>query len=1574
MANPFTRRKKARPATSGPQETKERSAFVQTLIRIKESGLDPEKLFAKRRPPPCPRSVYFNEPLPADYFDKKGKPLPRVTYATNQVLTAKYTVYNFIFKNLLEQFRRVANMFFLLLVILQFFPEFSTINPVVAMLPLLAVLALSALKDGYEDIKRHQSDRALNRQKVRVMTASGWVNPNVMEVKSSSVGAAFTAWKDRVFGGKKKQSAKLAERQHESSPLQQTISNPQQGTAVAPGSGTAPDARPLDGDLARVVSNRSHASTSAGRPSLGGRSRASTSGASMFEADGYEVNEEGRILHHGRLLSPDEEAKYKSKVAPRWKKKMWEDLAVGDFVLIKNNEPIPADVIICSTSEEEDACFVETKNLDGETNLKARTGVPELALQIRSASDCADAAFRADGEPQDTNMYRLNASVTLQNKVDQEGNPLRCPVTLNQVLLRGCILRNTAWVIGFVFMTGADSKIIANSGDTPSKRSKVEKQMNPMVYVNLTVLALVAIACAIADSQLEKHYFAQNAYWETGAIYSDDNPRINGLVAFGNALITFQNIVPISLYISIEAVRTVQAFFIYDDYDIWYEKTNRRTTARSWNLSDDLGQIEYIFSDKTGTLTQNLMLFQECSIGGVVYHGDEHRNGPNISMDGSMTEKEKALSTPTPSDENGSASDKDSRKRVKRSEQPAFTDSRLSAALKTPDTPHAVQLFQFWRCLALCHTALASENEDGLIEFKAQSPDEQALVQAAAEVGFIFLRRDRSTLSIQVPGVAEPEKYELLSVLEFTSARKRMSVILRRHSDSKILVLAKGADSIIFERSAAGQEDIKTNIDEHLEEFANKGLRTLCLAGKELTEDVYNEWAFRYHNASVSLDQREEKMEALASELELDFTLYGATAIEDKLQDGVPEAIADLKRAGIKVWVATGDKLETAIAIGYSTRLLVQDMNLIVIRGGEYGEPNSAYQQLKKATERFFGGSDVVGQMEHQPPGTHHENSSRFSLSRRNSQHSASRTSIGNASLVGEDNGSRSGGYALVIDGTALSHALTEDFSKDLLLNLSRQCRAVICCRVSPLQKALIVKLIKDGLGVMTLAIGDGANDVSMIQAAHVGIGIAGEEGLQAVNASDYAIAQFRFLKRLLLVHGHFSYYRSGVMINYFFYKQMIIVSSLFFFQIYAAWSTIYVLDYVYILLYNVVWTIAGCIGQGIFDRPLPDRILMEVPELYKASREGKYFGFIVFTWNMLEGIIQGVIVLFFFLYTYDTTSARGDGFNPGIYEFSTGMVLAITFAANIFLGLFVHAFSWWVFLSLAFGPIALSCFVPIYDSIKPSTTTPLGWGNNYYLYNAFYFYTGIVFCTVLCLLPSYLYRCWRETYYPSDLDIFRRLDKRNPNHDYVNDPRMPGKQQEAKLAAEAARAAGHGDSNAGHGGEGLEAPPTSIFAMHELHPTRSRASSRQYDMLTGTEGPSRGYSFSQEDLSGGRNRRMPTDAKKRHSTLRRLLPGSIRRSMRRNSKASKSSRPGSGLTEDEEEEENDPTAADGHTRIAEVAGEEEMVGEEEEDEAEVSRLAGRRTDPGPEDEDEDEDDEGVAAPTSQAAPALRSL
>ncbi|SPO26492.1 related to DNF1 - protein transporter [Ustilago trichophora] len=1466
--------------------SKKQSKFKSLRTKFSNFSLDPDTVFKKERPPPAPRSVYLNEPLPEEAFDAKGKPQYPFVFASNQVLTAKYTIYNFVFKNLLEQFRRVANLFFLLIVILQFFPQFTTINPGVSMLPLLAVLAITMAKDGYEDIKRHQSDRHINRLKIKTLTGGGWHNPNVMEPKSRSVSALFASIKNR-FGGKKKQSSKL---QREMAAKAEAAA--EEGHAQTSASAISPPADAPGGGATNAVHGQVPVPGEANMPVRPSHqlARRTTTRHSQFESE-YEQLDDGRIMHEGRILNAEEEREFFSKKAPRWKPKIWEDLAVGDFVYLTNNESIPADIIICATSEEEDTCFIETKNLDGETNLKARHAVPELT-SLRTPEDCARASLRIDAEPQDTNMYRLNASVVLNDRFDKDGKPLQCPVTLNQILLRGCNVRNTKWVIGIVVMTGWDTKIIANSGVTPSKRSMVEKQMNPMVYFNLVVLACVSVACAIADSLLEQYYFDRNAYWEYGAIYSDDNPQINGLVAFANSLITFQNIVPISLYISFEFVRLAQAYFIYDDYDIWYEKTNRRTTAKSWNLSDDLGQIEYIFSDKTGTLTQNVMIFRECAVSGIIYHGEA--NSPHIgASDTTATDVPTATSEKDDASTNegsarlasGSDQAHSSKVQVKplNPDIPPFRDQKLHEALRE-DSEHSRQLGNFFRCLALCHTVLVEELEAGCIEYQAQSPDEQALVQAAADAGFIFLGKERQTLRILTPNSKEPEVYELLVVNEFSSARKRMSVIVRRESDDQLLMLAKGADSIMFERARAGQEDIKADTDAALEEFANKGLRTLCLGGKELSSEFYEDWRHRFHEASVSIQGREEKMEELASELERDFDLYGATAIEDKLQDGVPETIADLKRAGINVWVATGDKLETAIAIGYSTMLLTEDMNLVVVRGGEYGQPNSAYDQLRKAVIRFFGGPAVLREMEHQPPGEESESRRSSFMSRRPSYHRNRRSSVSQVSLVGEDNGQRTGGFALVIDGTALGHALSEDFSKDLLLRISTQCKAVICCRVSPLQKALIVKLIKDGLGVMTLAIGDGANDVSMIQAAHVGVGIAGEEGLQAVNSSDYAIAQFRFLKRLVLVHGHWSYYRNSVMITNFFYKQFIQVGTLFWFQIYCAWSTTQAIDYVYILLWNAVWTVAAVIFLGIFDRNINDKVLMQVPELYHQSRKRAYFGLKPFIIYFIDGIYQSVVLFFFWAYTYQTTTVRDDGYDTGLFEWSTGMAIASVLVANLFVGFNARAWTWWIFVGVWAGTVVMFAFAPIYAAF----TQTYSYGNNHYLYQSIQFWVlGLLTC-FLALLPRILAKCFRQSYYPTDVDILRYVDKKDNDHDFTRDPAMPHMHADGGVYSDMnasrpsmthhtfaplVRAA----TSTSRFDVAEEATAPGGVQMHELRQTASRASSTHYDMLTGEARPNRGYTFSSDEP-----RAASGELHKRKSVKDRLVPDLFKKSLRK--------------------------------------------------------------------------------------------
>lgn len=303
-------------------------------------------------------------------------------------------------------------------------------------------------------------------------------------------------------------------------------------------------------------------------------------------------------------------------------------------------------------------------------------------------------------------------------------------------------------------------------------------------------------------------------------------------------------------------------------------------------------------------------------------------------------------------------------------------------------------------------------------------------MQAAADVGFVFKGKDRNLLRMRAPGSDSDDEYELLNVLEFTSARKRMSVVLRKLDDEgKLFLLIKGADNVIFERLAPGNDAIKEKTNKDLEAFASDGLRTLCLAYRMISEDEYETWSRSWQEAITSLDDREGKVADVSADIEHSLTLLGATAIEDKLQDGVPETIADLKRAGIKVWVATGDKLETAIAIGYSTNLLAHDSNLIIVRGGAYGSPNSAYEQMKSAIEQFFG-PEIVQDVNYHPPDIEHPEGRRsqsggrpsFHRNRSSGPKPLQRTNTGLSDLVGDDNGQRSGGYSLVIEGSALTH------------------------------------------------------------------------------------------------------------------------------------------------------------------------------------------------------------------------------------------------------------------------------------------------------------------------------------------------------------------------------------------------------------------------------------------------------------------------------------------------------------------------------------------------------------------------
>ncbi|RXG67747.1 Phospholipid-transporting ATPase ID [Armadillidium vulgare] len=615
---------------------------------------------------------------------------------------------------------------------------------------------------------------------------------------------------------------------------------------------------------------------------------------------------------------------------------------------------------------------------------------------------------------------------------------------------------------------------------------------------------------------------------------------------------------------------------------MYYAPTKTHAKARTTTtLNEELGQIEYIFSDKTGTLTQNIMTFNKCSIAGRCY-GDvlDPRTGEPIEI----TEDTKYV---------------DLSKNPHYEPEFRFYDQTLVDTLSVGD-PECVT---FFKLLSLCHTVMP-EIKKGKLEYQAQSPDEGALVSAARNFGFVFLSRTPNSITISVNG--KEETHELLCILDFNNIRKRMSVILRK--DGKIRLYCKGADSIIYERLKKDQNALKHHTQEHLNKFAADGLRTLVLAVKDLDERYFQDWKNRHHTAATSLENREDQLHEIYEEIEKDLILLGSTAIEDKLQDGVPQTIANLAVAGIKIWVLTGDKQETAINIGYSCQLLTDDFADIFIVDGE---------TMQEVVLQLRDYRDQLNKTSTNPTTQTNGNISMVTFSE---------DTMGGADNMSTD-GVTGSDYAIVINGHSLVWALNPSY-EDLFLQVATQCKSVICCRVTPLQKALVVDLVKRYKKAVTLSIGDGANDVSMIKiieykvvssftAAHIGVGISGQEGMQAVLAADYSIAQFRFLERLLLVHGRWSYYRMCKFLRYFFYKNFSFTLCHFWFAFFVGFSAQTVYDPFFISTYNLCYTSMPVMGVGVTDQDVDDFNCVRYPKFVSFLAQTLYDPMFIAVYNL---------------------------------------------------------------------------------------------------------------------------------------------------------------------------------------------------------------------------------------------------------------------------------------------------------------------------------------------------------------------
>ncbi|KAJ6846578.1 phospholipid-transporting ATPase 3 isoform X2 [Iris pallida] len=997
----------------------------------------------------------------------------------------------------------------------------------------------------------------------------------------------------------------------------------------------------------------------------------------------------------------------------KWESVPWKNLQVGDLVRIKQDCFFPADLLFLASSNPDGVCYIETANLDGETNLKIRKALertwdyllPEKAAEFKGEIQC---------EQPNNSLYTFTGNLIIQNQT--------LPLSSNQLLLRGCSLRNTEYIVAAIIFTGHETKVMMNSMNVPSKRSTLERKLDKLILALFAGLFFMCLVGAIGSGVfISDKYHYLGLFGKVEDQFNPNNRFVVTILTMFTLITLYSTIIPISLYVSIEMIKFIQSTqFINRDLHMYHTESNTPALARTSNLNEELGQVEYIFSDKTGTLTRNLMEFFKCSIGGEVYgtgsteieKGGAQRNGLKTA---------EAKKSATALHEKGFN----------------FDDARLMrGAWRNEHDPDICK--EFFRCLAICHTVLPEgEETPEKIAYQAASPDEAALVTAAKRFGFFFYRRTPTTIMVRESHVEKVGKvqdvaYEILNVLEFNSTRKRQSVVCR-YSNGRLVLYSKGADTVIYERLADGIGDIKRSTMVHLEQFGSAGLRTLCLAYRDLSNEFYEKWNEKFIQAKSSLRDREKKLDEVAELIEKDLVLLGCTAIEDKLQDGVPSCIETLSRAGIKIWMLTGDKMETAINIGYACNLINNNMKQFVISSEtdaireveDRGDPVEIARCMRDSVKRDLN---------------------RYLEEAQQHLYSALNPKL-----------------ALIIDGKCLMYALEPNLRVNLL-NLSLNCSSVICCRVSPLQKAQVTSLVKKGARKITLSIGDGANDVSMIQAAHVGVGISGLEGMQAVMASDFAIAQFRFLTELLLVHGRWSYLRICKVVTYFFYKNLTFTLTQFWFTFQTGFSGQRFYDDWFQSLYNVIFTALPVIIVGLFDKDVSASLSKRYPELYKEGIRNMFFKWrVVVVWAVFS--FYQSLVLYYFIVTGSQNGNSPSGKTFGQWDVSTMAFTCIVVTVNLRLLMACNSITRWHYISIFGSIIAWFLFIFVYSAILINDDRQ----DNiffviYVLMSTLYFYLSLLLIPIAALLPDFLYQGIQRFIFPYDYQIVQEIHGHEPD------------------------------------------------------------------------------------------------------------------------------------------------------------------------------------------------------------------
>lgn len=1097
-------------------------------------------------------------------------------------------------------------------------------------------------------------------------------------------------------------------------------------------------------------------------------------------------------------------------------------LMVGDVVKVRKNEMIPADMIFIGSALLKGHCFIDKANLNGETCLEVCTSV------IETRSLCGDDASKhlqldLTIEPPNSRFSSFRGTLRLKGKGDKE-----IKLDGSHLLMRETVLRNCDFIYGICVYTGNDTKIQMSNAEgvkAEGKISRIMRLVNLYLKYMLVAQVLMCLAAGIASAVFSAWHGKQHWYLHYGlkcnptcqeGPYDPTFANIVGdaVTGFFVWFILLSQMVPISLVVSAEMVKFLACLFVQWDLDMYYDKIGKKTACNSSTVHEDLGLIDYILSDKTGTLTQNRMEFRhavlptaaygsketeisravqarkveleqrkECQAQGIPYrqprsipwtkkvgdvlgppnktprwidtswlrhfwveppspfHSDparsrlpqktQPRGQSNVAKKVEGTDESKSSKKLAATTEGGlSEPEKAELLRA------LWTQPTLPADPPDPSDAAEVarsQLHRYMRHMALSNTVKPYDDE-GVLKFQSESAEEQAMVLFARSVGFTKTQQNPTKLEItdclhHDPNATWTEEYRHVATLGFTPQRARVTVIYQSLANNMIYVMSKGQDTTMMPLMKASRED-DDSLMQVLKDMCDNGLRTLLCCYAELPTSWWAEREPRYleivgmdetahsegHNLGKCNTALCEKCMAhnYFNKLELDADLQylGLVGLEDKLQDLVPDSISDYLRAGIKVWMITGDKLDTAKNIGMACNLIDADMepsfdpndkletcvqsfseSRLIQVTGKWASVAGDDEELTKLFKTLDADGDGSVEMEElqiylealqfsiQPEALSQLMSgkgddSRLTLEGFKELMKSTKLSAFDAVAADIEDGLRR--YNMIDDHEAfpISLLVTRDafqvmFPKpeakcdvsEAQLNQLREkffllaslCKSVVFARAEPAMKKRMVTEIRSRVeSAMVLAVGDGANDTDMIMAAHVGVGISGVEGTAATNAADYAIGTFHMLHPLIFVHGSWNYLRISDLVNFIFYKAILLAVTPYFFGFYSGFSGQQLWVDAPYQLYNIVYTALPIIILALLDKSLPRHALQNTPEVFKEAK-GLYFRRRTFYGWVGRAMLHSVIVFFIPYFTVgDDIVLLTDGRPSGIWMFSS--------------------------------------------------------------------------------------------------------------------------------------------------------------------------------------------------------------------------------------------------------------------------------------------------------------------------------